>query len=365
MKEIKEITDVCVHGMVKKLENTKHNANYFLHMESETSNERFLKRAERMYQCMDLLLWDKYETNKLLDLKKVNRCKDRFCPNCRSVSNAIALAKFKKPFEDLLSKGYKPFLLTLTVPNVPGEQLKDTIDKMQSSARVFMKKLNLRNKNSLKSRIFTVEAGIRSLEITVEKKRSNYYHPHFHILVFLTEYELTHFEKVISDGYDSNRKPRFISSADIFISKLWTMIYDGVSLKHFSNIPDRIIYSDGVRNYYSCDIRELELPGGLYEVFKYAFKDSDIKTYEHFKTIFKAIDGRRLKQGYGELYNMNYDCDDDELELDKADDIRQYLAHEESPSKLFSTTLEELTTVYKAYRKISRFKGSEHIELIN
>ena len=35
--------------------------------------------------------------------------------------------------------------------------------------------------------------------------------------------------------------------------------------------------SDDWQDSYVCDIRELYMPKGIYEVFKYCFKDLDIK----------------------------------------------------------------------------------------
>ena len=355
---MREYSEEYILEMREKLETTKHNAGYFMAMAKEDGTERLRKKADRMVQCLDLMIWDKYEQNRLLDLQKVNRCKDRFCPNCRSVGNSLALVKLERPFKEMLANGYMPYLMTLTVPNVPGEQLNETIENMQKAFQKFYHWLGKDDHKGFSERIFDVRAAIKSLEITIEEKRSNYYHPHFHIMVFLQN-ECEHdFEKYIPDGKRRKGGDVLLSDADVFISKLWTMAYDKTSLKAFKKLPDEIIYTERVRNYYMCDIRPMTLPDGLYEVFKYCFKDSDIKTLKQFKTIFKAVDGKRLRQGHGLLYNLKLECEEEEQRLDPFDDIATYLEQEETPQRLLTKSLEELTSTFKMYKKISRFLGS-------
>ena len=52
------------------------------------------------------------------------------------------------------------------------------------------------------------------------------------------------------------------------------------------------------------------MPSGFYEVFKYVFKDTDIKDFEVFRHLFFGLRDKRLRQGYGLLYNFNIDGKD-------------------------------------------------------
>ena len=61
-----------------------------------------IRKAKRMKECLNYWEWDIYRKNKVMDLVKVSRCKDRFCPNCRSWSNAIGIFKFSSKFKELL-----------------------------------------------------------------------------------------------------------------------------------------------------------------------------------------------------------------------------------------------------------------------
>lgn len=362
---MREYTHDDIQSMSEKLRVTKKNAGYFLEMYKEQHFESLKNKSDRMVQCLDLMVWDKYEKNRVLDLYKVNRCKDRFCPNCRSVANAQAIVNFQNPFKLMMEKGYNPYLLTLTIKNVPADELKMTIDKMQKQFRKFFQWMNQpigKNLKGFKGRIFDIRAAIKALEITVEQTRDGYYHPHFHIMCFIENDNETDFNKYIFDGVRRKGGVNLLSDADVFVSKLWTMAYDGVRINQFDKLPDEVNYTDRERNYYMCDIRPLQMPDGVYEVFKYCFKDTDIKTYQQFKTIYESVNGRRLKQGHGELYNLKLDFDDDEMQKDLNDDINTYLEIEEAPSRVMTRALEELTTTYKAYKKISRFRGAEHID---
>jgi len=397
---LREFTFENIQDMKEKMSITKRNAGFFLALSQKYENnrffinehhffideekiklnildvehdprdEKFFRRSDRMVSCMNVFGWDMYQKNKLLDLQKVNRCKDRFCPNCRSIAISQSIVHFEKPFRTMLDMGYQPYLLTLTVKNVHGDFLVDTIKKMQKSFRKFFQLLHVDDKNSFKKRLFDVKAGVKALELTVQNSDNNFYHPHYHVLVFLDNDNPLDFKKYKNDGYQrKTQKYSMLSDADIFISKLWTFIYKDIRLNNWDKYSDDIIYTDNFdgtidRNYFLCDIRELEMPNGIFEVFKYCFKDSDINNFEQFQYIFNAINKKRLRQGHGLLYNIKVEFDEDEQNIDESDNIESYLLEKETPQQLITRKLEELTTTYQSFKKISRFKGSKYINNI-
>ena len=95
-------------------------------------------------------------------------------------------------------------------------------------------------------------------------------------------------------------------------------------------------YSDASDNWgdnYICNIRELFEPKGIFEVFKYCFKDVDIKNLDIFRDLFFGLKRKRLRQGYGELYNFKADegfgqedCIEDYLEF--KDESPETLIHQ-------------------------------------
>ena len=127
------------------------------------------------------------------------------------------------------------------------------------------------------------------------------------------------------------------------------MAYKEFNITNFDDM------SDDWQDNYICDIRELEMPGGIYEVFKYCFKDAQLLDIKIFEYIFFALMNRRLRQAYGMLYGLNKDNVFDEIDVD--DDISNYLEFDEVPEKLIAKSINEMVVAYKDYKKVSRFKN--------
>lgn len=342
-----EFTKEKLDKIDKKQEVKRRNLNYLKVLNDETL-QSFDSRIERLDNCLSWWLWDKYEKNKLLDLKKVNRCKDTIlCPNCRQryvINNVI---KFEKPFENLV-KHYNPYLLTLTVPNVLGVDLEKIIDKMNKAfVKFFRWMYRDKLKGGYKERLFDFVACVKVLEITIEKKRNNYYHPHFHCIVFLKNDNEFDFIKGLDGSYDSKIDDYMkVSLADKFLQRLWFLAFNDLNIKEFNVDTD----------FYQVDIRELSSEKGIFEVFKYTYKDTDIKNYENFRVIFKALYKKRKIQSYGKLYNLKFN---DDIEEKKEDSIEHYLQEEEQAIELL-TNFQSLLKDYTNYKKISRFTADKY-----
>jgi plasmid rolling circle replication initiator protein Rep len=125
----------------------KSNANYFMEMsckkEYQLKKYTLENRANNILKCLDFWLWHKYEKSKILDLKKVYRCKDLFCSNCRTVKNIKAIYRFNPYFKIMLDDGFIPFFMTLTNPNCKGNELSREIDKMNEAFRTFWLWINV------------------------------------------------------------------------------------------------------------------------------------------------------------------------------------------------------------------------------
>ena len=328
-------------------------------IESVTA-ERFKKKSDKINDCLNLWSWDAYHLNKKLHLQKVNRCmNNRFCPNCRKWDLAVAIHNFKKPFNDLLNKGYYPYLVTLTVPNVSGEDLKDTIDRMNKAFRKFFNALNYElvgtTRKGFSERLIQFDGALKVLEITVRTDDDGKvidFHPHFHCIFFSTEYDESLFDKNILGAWSNKRNEyNYNSHMDIHLMKLWKMCYDNIRLsaKNFDNM------SDDWWDLYLCDIRELD-DNGIYEVMKYTFKDTDIVNYYAFKTFVISLEKKRIRQGYGVLYGLKLE---NETEGEKQD---LELEIDEKPEQLLTRAIKELITVYHSYEKISTHKCMEELK---
>ena len=356
-----ELDDSFFSSLADEKEKAKNNISFFYTLEDEYKklNEKFFaytfhKRAERIQNCLSYWEWYKYEKNKVLELRKVFRCKDLFCPNCRKMGIVKAIIKFIPYFNVMLALHYNPYLMTLTVPNIKGENLSQEIKKMNKAIAKFMRWLSKPFKDNGKyyggysSRLFDVIGAIRVLEVAVQKSDWNYFHVHFHIIAFLNRDNEQDFFKDIPGGYQNNSQSYiYYSMADISIQKLWKMAYDGIDITEFKNA------SDDWHDNYICDIRPMKDKRGIYEVFKYCFKDIDIKNVEVFKYLCLGLKGKRIRQGYGRLYKLKLD-DKDLIDVEVTpDDIKNYLEFKDELPVIVANNFKDNTEKYVDYKKIS------------
>lgn len=360
-----EFTQEVLEKMKDKLKYNKIFGNWYFGLSEElrpvafNKSNQILKRGERIKSCLDYWLWDIYHENKIMDLEKVNRCmNNRFCPNCKKFELAKFIHSYGKSFKKLLLEGYNPYLLTLTVPNVRGEDLKETIDKMNTSFNRFFKLFNQpigQGKHGFKDRFIEFDGALKVLEITYNKD-NNTFHPHFHCMIFSMDYPKFEFNKNIQGAWSNKRQAYNMNSLiDIQIMKLWYMIYNKIRLsgKEYEKL------SNNWYDLYMCDIREMD-EKGIYEVLKYTFKDTDVSSYYVFKILVNSLEHKRIRQGYGILQGLK--CED--VEEGEKQELSDYLIEDkkESPDKLLTKGLEILISEYTNYKKISRFKAYNELK---
>ena len=99
--------------------------------------------------------------------------------------------------------------------------------------------------------------------------------------------------------------------------------------------------SNDWQDNYICDIRELYMPKGIYEVFKYCFKDIDVKDLEVFRYLFFKLMRKRLRQGHGELYNLKVDYMDFYIDDKTPDVIENYLEYKDEEPKVVANNLKD------------------------
>jgi hypothetical protein len=98
-----------------------------------------------------------------------NYCNNRWCVVCNRIRTAKMINGYKEPLDNLKDK----YFVTLTIPNVPENQLKESIQGMIYNFQKIRKCFH-------KHKIPFV--GLRKLECTYNPRRNDF-HPHFHILV--------------------------------------------------------------------------------------------------------------------------------------------------------------------------------------
>lgn len=153
----------------------------------EFSKAPFKKRASAkaymdalIFQLIDLkspmkdAYWDTYHCGMVIlqdGIKTSSKfCKQRWCKTCNRIRTANLMNGYREP----LSKLKDPYFVTLTIPNVEEQRLKQTIEGMTKTFAIIQRSVERKHKNKLR--------GLRKIECTISKRYGNY-HPHFHMII--------------------------------------------------------------------------------------------------------------------------------------------------------------------------------------
>ncbi|MFN4893271.1 MAG: protein rep [Bacteroidota bacterium] len=128
-----------------------------------TTLESPLNKAYRrtLFDCSSLLLQEGHKVTS-------RYCNARWCNTCNRIRTAKLLEGYRKPLEAFSDLQF----VTLTIPNVPEQDLKEAIKTMLKTIVLIVR-----------SRRRTTELnGIRKLECTYNAEADTY-HPHFHFFI--------------------------------------------------------------------------------------------------------------------------------------------------------------------------------------
>lgn len=319
--------------------------------------------TKRLRSCNRLWSIDKYEEQKIKDFVGTNLCRDKFCANCKKVRQAARMAKYIPVLET-----YKDrlFHLTLTLPNVPGEDLIYTYKKMAKSFNMLIRYLDGRKKiKEIDFSSWGYEGAIRSLEVTF---KGDSYHPHFHVGLVLNPNILSkkHITNTFSYDYKTGiaELKRLFSKEEILIQKIWYLLIndkkvnkaniDGIKTIR-KELNEKNIESIG----YSCTIDKFK-EQDFAELFKYMTKEKDengdLLTYENFVALYFGLYRVKQIQGYGCLYSVTDEIDLEEYEekyIEFIDSIRK----KEDPARVYQKPQDlVLDNQYKLISRKSYFK---------
>jgi plasmid rolling circle replication initiator protein Rep len=258
------------------------------------------KKANQVLNCGQIL-WLTLKEHRLtleqkLKLAEMYTCKDRFCPFC----NWRRELKYKKLIYNFLDelhikKNLRYIFLTLTVPNCHINDLRVTIQHMNKSFQRM--KETKRFKNS-------ILGFLRVLEYTIEKKRKDYIHPHFHCMLAVEP-------KYFTDN-------RYIKQIEFL--EMWRKATRNNSI---TSVDIRI-----VKPKSKCVNKKGELlpySAVIAEMCKYPLKNTDIsklsdKNFEKLVLQLKNI--RNINAGgiLKGILKKTKKIDDDLVHIDEADD---------------------------------------------
>lgn len=295
---------------------------YFYRMAKEDKNDKYINIGDRIEQCNRIWYINNFKDISIKELKKTHLCKNKFCFNCKKVTQAFRMAKYS----DLIRSQKNAYHLVLTLPSVSAEDLKDTLKHMAVCFRKLYRIFRGLESYKVPAAYSIKPVGaLRSLEITYSKKG---FHPHYHVLLVLQDDIELKKDIVNKYSYSYGQLTRTFSGLEVYIQKLWECL---ITKKRITD--NNVMSVEG----YSCILDKFK-DGDFIELFKYLCKEADmvekvegekekykfILSYEHFKTLYKATYRLKQLQGYGTLYRVKDDFDLEELK-EGYDDFIKYL----------------------------------------
>jgi plasmid rolling circle replication initiator protein Rep len=215
---------------------------------------------ERIDQCGSYLLLLGNATLEKKKLAKANFCGNRFCPMCAwrlAKKDALKIAILMKYIEMQHKKKF--IFLTLTAPNVTGDDLKLEITKYNAAFKKLTERKEVRT---------AVKGYIRKLEITYNQERRDF-HPHFHVLIAVNT--------------------RYFTDKTYIKQEKWLALWrnamqdDTITQVHVQKVTDQP-NDNGVKE-----------SSAVLELAKYASKDADyLQSEEVFGYFYKALKGRQV-----------------------------------------------------------------------
>ena len=131
-------------------------------------------KLDRLKECGNFIKFQASEDKTKFILSGGNFCNNRFCPFCswlKAKRTAFELLELIKVVEYTEKLAF--IFITLTVPNVPKESLREEIESFNISFNRLWKTKEFKAFN---------KGFIRKLEVTYNEERNDY-HPHFHLVV--------------------------------------------------------------------------------------------------------------------------------------------------------------------------------------
>ena len=207
------------------------------------------------------LIWNcgtylEFYSDKKIENKKLNKanfCKNRFCPMCawrKARKDALQVAILMQYLKQ--EKGLEFVMMTLTAPNVSGENLKNEITRYNKNFKKLIERKEFKK----------ISYGyMRKLEVTYNQERDDF-HPHFHVIV------------AVNKNYFTNRD--YISKKRLLV--MWQ-----------NAMNDDTITQVDIRKISADDNKAIS------EIAKYTAKDSDyMKSQDVFDYFYKALKNRQV-----------------------------------------------------------------------
>lgn len=231
-----------------------------------------LSRWERVLTCSTYLQFqipinEKGQPIGDSKILQANFCKDRLCPMC-------AYRRSRKIFSQVsriikaMPKEFDYLMLTLTIPNVDGCELSNSIDKLMKGIDVLFKRRSVKR---------AVKGYFRALEIT-RNSETNTYHPHYHFILAVNKSYFTSREYITQpewlDMWRQAMNDESITQVDI----------RKINPSEDKKTPSEDTYSKAVAEVAKYTVKSDD----------YIIKGDDALTDEIVRILTSATAGRRL-----------------------------------------------------------------------
>ena len=114
-----------------KVKYNVYQSEYYERMADDYNDDTYRKKAERTLACSKVWDLNYYVRHGIKQIKSITRCQDSFCYVCQSLKAQRRFQLFS-PILRQLEKTHDIFHTVFTVPNVSGQRLNWTLDKMYS-----------------------------------------------------------------------------------------------------------------------------------------------------------------------------------------------------------------------------------------
>lgn len=281
-KELKEQSKELLNKITKKKKKNPKFSSYIEPLVSKKLTERIKECGDFLQMLSDLSL----ENSKL---HKASFCGNRFCPMCSWRVACKDSLEISILMEHLRKEENKEFIfLTLTVPNVEGEELDSSIKKYNKAFKKLMERKEVES---------ITKGYIRKLEVTYNadktSKSYNTYHPHFHVVLAVNKSYFTDTKQYI-------KQDRWLN--------LWREATGDFSITQVD-----------VRKAKANDYKE------VYELAKYSAKDTDyLINREVFTVFYKALKGKQVLVFSGLFKDAHKMYKNHELDIYKKQDTIEY-----------------------------------------
>ena len=314
-----------------KVKYNAYQSEYYELLADDYNDDSYRKKAERTLACSKIWDLNYYVRHGIKQIKSITRCQDSFCYVCQSLK-AQRRFQIYSPVLKQLEKIYSIYHIVFTVPNVTGERLNWTLDKMYSRFGRLIAYLKGEKKvKGLDFYQYGYSGAVRALEITTGKRNTgNDFHPHFHCM-FVFSKNPPNMEKCIENSFSNGkydyvtneRKITYFSKFEWLLQRIWCLLMLDIRVTK-ENIVDIYGVTDGLYKD-GFDVKADNADGAYHELFKYCikgtYKNEKIFDYKDFCYLEDALRNRRVYETYGILREYNFNEVGDMSDLQDMSDM--------------------------------------------